>query len=252
MKKPERIQKYISRCGIASRRAAEDLIREGRVTVNGKKAQIGDSIIPGVHRVAVDGHVLKESRRPEKTYIMLNKPRGYVTTLSDEQGRKCVAELVEDCGVRVFPIGRLDRDSEGLLLFTNDGEFSNMVMHPSKHVGKTYRVSVRPEVKPDQIEKLQKGVVIDGSLTQEAKVKQIPAESGKSLLQITIYEGRNRQIRKMCAAVGLEVIRLKRIAIGDLALGTLPVGKWRKLTKPEIALISKNVSGAKENEDADS
>ena len=127
-----------------------------------------------------------------------------------------------------------------------------MITHPSKHVGKTYRVSVRPEAKPDQIEKLQSGVVIDGKMTQEAKVKQIPAEAGKSLLQITIFEGRNRQIRKMCDAVGLEVIRLKRIAIGDLALGTLPVGKWRKLTKPEIALISKNVSNAKENEDADS
>lgn len=248
MKKAERIQKYISACGVASRRAAEEMIRQGRVTVNGVKAQIGDTVIPGVHRVAVDGRVLKESHRPEKMYIMLNKPRGYVTTLSDEQGRRCVAELVEDCGARVYPVGRLDRDSEGLLLLTNDGEFSNQIIHPSSHVGKTYRVSVRPEATPAQIEKLRNGVMIDGVITQEAKVKELPADMGKSLLQMTIYEGRNRQIRKMCEAVGLEVIRLKRVAIGDLALGTLPPGKWRNLTKPEIALLSKNASVKEEGE----
>lgn len=247
MKKPERLQKYISQCGIASRRGAEELIREGRVTVNGRRAEIGDSIIPGVHQVAVDGRILKESHRPEKMYIMLNKPRGYVTTLSDEQGRKCVAELVEDCGARVYPIGRLDRDSEGLLLLTNDGEFANQIIHPSSNVGKTYRVSVRPEATPTQIEKMRNGVLVDGVMTREAKIKELPADMGKSLLQMTIFEGRNRQIRKMCESVGLEVIRLKRVAIGDLALGTLPPGKWRNLTKPEIALLSKNASSQNEN-----
>lgn len=248
MKKPERIQKYISACGIASRRAAEDMIREGRVTLDGRKAQIGDSVIPGISRVAVDGHLLKESRRPEKKYIMLNKPRGYVTTLSDEQGRKCVADLVADCGARVFPVGRLDKDSEGMLLLTNDGEFANLITHPSGQIGKTYRVSVRPEVKAEQLDKLRRGVVIDGVMTKEATVKEIPCdELGKSILQMTLFEGRNREIRKMCEAVGLSVARLKRVAVGDLALGTLPLGKWRNLTKPEIALLMKNASKEKES-----
>jgi len=247
MKKPERIQKYISECGIASRRAAEELIREGKVLLDGRKAQIGDSVIPGISRVSVNGRLLKESHRPEKKYLMLNKPRGYVTTLSDEQGRKCVAELVADCGARVFPVGRLDKDSEGLLLLTNDGEFANFITHPSGQVGKTYRVSVRPEVKAEQVNKLRNGVLIDGVMTAEAVIKEIPCtEYGKSVLQITIFEGRNREIRKMCEAVGLSVIRLKRIAVGDLGLGTLPLGKWRNLTKPEIALLTKNASKEEE------
>ncbi len=249
MKKSERLQKYISACGIASRRAAEDLIREGRVTVNGRKAEIGDTVIPGVHRVAVDGKLLKESHRPEKKYIMLNKPRGYVTTLSDEQGRKCVADLVADCGARVYPVGRLDKDSEGLLLLTNDGEFAQFITHPSGQVGKTYRVSVRPEVTATQLDRLRNGVMIDGVMTAEAKVKELPEEEpGKSILQMTIFEGRNREIRKMCEAVGLTVARLKRIAVGDLGLGTLPLGKWRNLTKPEIALLSKNASAVEEED----
>lgn len=249
MKKPERVQKYIAACGVASRRAAEDMIRQGRVTINGQKAQIGDTVIPGVHRVAVDGKLLKESHRPEKLYIMLNKPRGYVTTMSDEQGRKCVADLVADCGARVYPVGRLDKDSEGLLLMTNDGEFANFITHPSGQVGKTYRVSVRPEVTAEQLDKLRTGVMIDGVMTAEAKVKELPEEEmGKSVLQMTIYEGRNREIRKMCEAVGLTVARLKRIAVGDLGLGTLPLGKWRSLTKPEIALLSKNASAVTEEE----
>lgn len=246
MEKSERLQKYISQCGIASRRAAEEMIRCGRVTVNGQRASLGDTIVPGVHRVAVDGKVLKERHRPEKTYIMLNKPRGYVTTLSDEQGRKCVADLVEDCGTRVFPVGRLDRDSEGLLILTNDGDFANRISHPSRHVGKTYRVSVRPEATREQMDSLRRGVMVDGQVTGEAKVKELPSEAGKSLLQITIYEGRNRQIRKMCARVGLEVARLKRVAVGDLGLGKLPPGKWRALTKPEITLLLKNASAEKD------
>lgn len=243
MNKPVRIQKYISECGIASRRKAEEFIAAGIVTVNGRRAKLGDTCIPGRDRVVIDGNELKEKKKPEKIYVMINKPRGYVTTLSDEQGRRCVAELVADLGVRLFPVGRLDRDSEGMLLMTNDGEFANYVMHPKNKVGKKYYVSVRPQATQAQLDKLATGVTLDdGFMTGEAKVKELSAEGDKSTLEITIFEGKNRQIRRMCAAVGLEVARLKRISIGNLSLGKLSLGKWRKLTKPEVQLILKDVT----------
>ena len=167
---------------------------------------------------------------------MLNKPRGYVTTMSDELGRKCVAELVQDVGATVYPVGRLDRDSEGLLLLTNDGEFANAVMHPRKHVPKTYRVTVRSNINDAQVEKLEGGIDIegDGRDTLPAQVRIIEKSAARSVFEITIYEGRNRQIRKMCEGVSLDVIRLKRNAIGSVKLGMLKVGKWRELTEDEV------------------
>lgn len=230
----ERLQKYLSECSVASRRKAEEMIKQGKVKVNGRIAQIGDKIDPKKDTVTVNGKKVLAVK--QKYYIMLNKPRGYVTTMSDELGRKCVAELVEDVGVAVYPVGRLDRDSEGMLLLTNDGAFANAVMHPRKQVPKTYRVTVRSNINDAQIEKLEGGIDIDGDgrETLPANVRIIEKTAGRSVFEITIYEGRNRQIRKMCEAVSLEVIRLKRNSIGSVKLGMLKVGKWRELTEDEV------------------
>ncbi len=230
----ERLQKFLSECSVASRRKAEELIRQGRVRVNGKVAKIGDKVDPKKDDVTVNGK--KVTVVKQKYYIMLNKPRGYVTTMSDELGRKCVKELVEDVGAAVYPVGRLDRDSEGLLLLTNDGTFANAVMHPRKHVPKTYRVTVRSNINDAQIEKLENGIDIegDGRNTLPANVRIIEKSAERSVFEITIYEGRNRQIRKMCEQVSLDVIRLKRNAIGSVKLGMLKTGKWRELTDDEV------------------
>ncbi|MBC8570928.1 pseudouridine synthase [Zongyangia hominis] len=245
MARDTRLQKFLSEAGVASRRKSEEYIAAGRVTVNGRKAQVGDKIDVRKDMVAVDGKNVEFDRGRQSVYIMLYKPRGYVTTMEDEQGRKCVAELVEDVGVRVYPVGRLDMNSEGLLLLTNDGEFANMMMHPRHSVAKSYRVTVRPDLSDAQAAQLAEGVVIDGKKTLPAQVRVVTKEPGRVVIVITIREGRNRQIRKMCEAVGLEVARLKRISVGPLKLGMLRPGKWRHLQLNEIIMLRNAASGAR-------
>ena len=249
MEKGTRIQKVLSEQGIVSRRKAEEWIEQGKIKVNGRPALLGQKINPNRDVVTIDGERVYFQKSSQKYYIMLHKPRGYVTTMSDELGRKCVAELVEDVPERVYPIGRLDKDSEGMLLFTNDGEFANLIMHPSHHVSKTYRVTVRPDVSDAQVVQLSTGVVIDGKKTSPAHVTVLEKEPGRVVMQVVIYEGRNRQVRKMCEAVGLEVARLKRTAIGPLKLGMLAPGKWRELRPGEIGMLRNAIkasSGAPE------
>ena len=227
-----RLQKYLSMCAVASRRKAEELIAQGKVKVNGKVAQIGDKISPKHDTVTVSGRKSVGSRK--HYYIMLHKPRGYITTMDDEMGRKCVAELVRDVGARVYPVGRLDKDSEGLLLMTNDGEFANHMTHPSKHIPKTYRVTVRPDVTEDMLTAFATGMEIDGRITAPADAHIIEKQDNRVVMEIVLYEGRNRQIRKMCESLGLEVARLKRTSMGSLKLGMLPPGKWRELKEDEV------------------
>ena len=233
-----RLQKYLSENGVASRRKSEELIADGKVKVNGRIASIGDRINPKKDTVTVSGK--KVVVKKGKYYVMLHKPRGFITTMNDELGRKCVSQLVSDYPERIYPVGRLDKDSEGLLILTNDGEFSNALTHPAKHVPKTYRVTVREKVSEDQLSKLMESMVIDGYKTTPADVKIILKEDSRTVLEVILYEGRNRQIRKMCEAVGLTVIRLKRTAIGTIKLGMLHPGKWRDLTDDEVHKLASN------------
>ena len=232
-----RLQKIIADAGIASRRKAEELIAAGAVTVNGKKASVGDKADPQRDRINVAGRDIVLRRDSKKYYIMLHKPRGYITTMSDEAGRKCVAELVDDIPARLFPVGRLDRESEGMLFMTNDGDFANMISHPSTHFPKSYRVTVRPRITEDQLTKLTTGVVLDGRMSMPASVRVIKSEPDRTVLEIVLEEGKNRQIRRMCEAIGLEVARLKRTATGPVKLGMLQPGKWRELTPEEMRSI---------------
>lgn len=233
-----RVQKMLADCGVASRRKAEEMIRDGRVTVNGAPAQLGDKVDPSRDRVCLDGEpVSARALDEERLYLMLHKPRGFITTMHDERDRKDVTMLLKDIPQRVYPIGRLDRDSEGLLLFTNDGAFANKMMHPSGHVPKTYRVTVRPRVNENQLVALSSGMVIDGAPTQPATVRVLQDEPGRSVLEIVLKEGRNRQIRKMCEQAGLEVARLKRTAIGPIRLGMLQPGEYRPLTPKEVKAL---------------
>lgn len=230
----ERIQKIMASRGVASRRASEELILQGRVTCNGQVCGLGDRADPEKDTILVDGRPLPST--PEAIYILLHKPRGYVTTLSDEKGRKNVSQLVSDCPQRVYPVGRLDMDSEGLLLLTNDGELANHLMHPSHVVDKVYQVWVQG-FSPEGLERLSQPIELDGYRIRKPAVKCQKRTGDKALLQITIHEGRNRQIRRMCAIAGMEVQRLKRIREGSLSLGQLPLGKWRYLTKEEVQAL---------------
>lgn len=241
----ERLQKILSAAGVCSRRQAEEFLRAGRVTVNGVPASLGDSADPAGDVVCLDGRPL--SAPAERLYLMLHKPRGYVTTLSDERGRRTAADLTADCGARVYPVGRLDMDSEGLLLMTNDGAFAHAVAHPSTHVAKTYRVTVRPGITEDQLLKISTGILLDGRRTAPAKARVLEQQPGRVVVEIVLYEGRNREIRRMCEALGLEVARLKRIAVGPVRLGMLPQGKYRQLTKEEVKglLAEAKKSGAR-------
>lgn len=235
--KGTRIQKVMTDNGIMSRRKTEEAIQQGRVTVNGRPARLGQPINPRRDVVAVDGVRVQFQKKKHNVYIMLHKPRGYVTTTSDELGRNCVADLVKEAPERVYPIGRLDRNSEGLLLFTNDGEFANMMMHPSNKITKTYRVTVRPDITDEQAAKMSSGIELDGKKTLPATVLVLQKQEGRVVLQMTISEGRNRQIRRMCEAVGLEVARLKRTAVGPLKLGMLQPGQWRELRPAELIAL---------------
>lgn len=233
-----RLQKFLSEAGVASRRKAEEMIRNGSVKVNGVTAQIGDSVDPKRDTVTVKGKkVRKESNM---RYVLLNKPRGYVTTTDDELGRKCVLELVRDVKERVYPVGRLDRVSEGALILTNDGAFANAMMHPSRHVPKTYKVTVRPDITAEKVDLLSTGIELDGRMTVPAEVRVVSREEGRAVLEIVLYEGRNRQIRRMCEAVELEVARLRRVSIGSVKLGMLQTGDWRDLTPAEVESLLKS------------
>lgn len=230
----ERIQKILSARGVTSRRKAEELIQQGRVTCNGNICVLGDTADVTVDQIMIDGQPLPGETKA--VYLMLNKPRGYVTTLSDEKGRKNAAQLVADCGCRVYPIGRLDMDSEGLLLFTNDGSFANQLMHPKHEVNKIYLVEVTGFSEAG-VERLLQPIALDGYNLRKPMVTVISRNRDRATLEITIHEGRNRQVRRMCAIVGMDVHRLKRIAEGNLRLQDLPVGKWRFLTDEEVSLL---------------
>ncbi len=228
----ERLQKVLSAAGVCSRRQAEEYLRQGRVTVNGKVAGLGDKADPERDAVAVDG---KPVTKPETlTYLMLHKPRGYITTLSDEKGRPTVADLVRDCPARVWPVGRLDWDSEGLLLLTNDGALTNRLIHPSHEVEKEYIVTVTGDVDA-AVPILEGPMELDGVPLAPALVRVL----GTDRLSIVIHEGKNRQVRRMCALAGLEVTRLKRVREGPLELGTLPRGTWRELTPAEVQALGR-------------
>lgn len=228
----ERLQKILSARGVASRRKAEEMITAGRVAVNGLPAVLGDTADAELDTITVDGRLLPSPQKP--VYIMLHKPRGFVTTLSDEKGRRNAAELVADCGVRVYPVGRLDMDSEGLLLFTNDGDVANRLMHPKHEVTKTYHVTVK-DYSDEKLENLKQPVTLDGYTIRKPDVRLLRLDGDKAWLEVAIHEGRNRQVRRMCAMAGMAVVRLVRVAEGALKLGNLQRGTWRYLTEEEIA-----------------
>ena len=230
----ERLQKLIARAGVCSRRTAETLLTAGRVTVNGVAAQLGDKADADTDVIAIDGTAIAFAE--PSVYLMLNKPRGYVTTLRDELGRATAAELVADCGVRVFPVGRLDKESEGLLLFTNDGPLMQAMTHPSHQVDKTYEVTVTGQLE-GAADRLSAVTELDGEPIVRAQVEIMERRQGQALLRVTIHQGKNRQIRRMCAQVGLQVTRLRRVSEDALTLGDLKPGQWRYLTDAEVAAL---------------
>ncbi len=233
-----RIQKIMSEQGLCSRRAAEQIINEGRVKLNGHPVGLGDKMNPSVDILTVDGQRIALKKEPQMYYLALYKPRGYVTTASDELGRKTVMDLVKNIPARLYPVGRLDKDSEGLIFMTNDGEFANAMMHPSGEITKLYRVTVRPHATEQQIVKLSQGVVLDdGTKTLPAVINVVADDPTRTVMEMTLREGKNREIRRMCETVGLEVIRLKRNNEGCVKLGMLQPGEYRDLTKQELQTL---------------
>lgn len=230
----ERLQKLIARAGVCSRRSAESLLTAGRVTVNGVAAHLGDKADADTDVIAIDGTAIAFAE--PSVYLMLNKPRGYVTTLRDELGRTTAAELVADCGTRVFPVGRLDKESEGLLLFTNDGALMQAMTHPSHQVDKTYEVTVTGQLE-GAADRLSAVTELDGEPIVPAQVEIMERREGQALLRVTIHQGKNRQIRRMCAQVGMQVTRLRRVSEDALTLGDLKPGQWRYLTDAEVAAL---------------
>ena len=230
MAEPIRLQKFFTESATLSRRAAEAAILAGEVRVNGQTAQLGDKVDPEVDVIEYRGRRILPRKNLPHRYVMLNKPRGYVTTTIDERGRHTVTELVHDAGVRLYPVGRLDMDSEGLLLLTDDGELTNRLTHPRHEIPKIYHVTLSTPPRAEQISTLRSPMELDGYRLQPVGVKKLAPD----VLEMRLFEGRNRQIRRMCEQVGLRVIRLQRVAIGTLRLGTLPPGKWRELTEDEV------------------
>ncbi len=230
---PIRLQKYMSSVGLMSRRKAEEEITAGRITVNGIRAGLGDKILPGIDDVRWNGEPVVADYESKPVVIMLNKPRGVLTAMSDDRGRVCVSDLVTDVGCRVYPCGRLDFDSEGLLLMTNDGELANRLTHPRHHIPKTYHVRLEGQVPPETIKALGKPMVIDDYRIRPVEVDLVALKPGYTVVSMVLHEGRNRQIRKMCAKVGCRVLALKRVAIGDIRLGLLKEGAWKKLTRAQ-------------------
>ena len=233
-----RLQKYLAECGVASRRAAEKLIQDGAVSVNGVVVtELGTKVDEYADSVAVNGKPVRPEA--EKHYIAYNKPIGEVTTVSDPEGRATVMDKFRDYPVRLFPIGRLDYDSEGLLLLTNDGDLMNRLLHPSREVDKVYLVRASNQVTDEEIARLRRGVIIEGKMTSPAQARLVRREAFASVLLITIHEGRNRQVRKMVEAIGHQVVSLKRVEFGPVSLGDLPRGKWRRLTDVEVQKLKK-------------
>lgn len=230
-----RVQKYLSDAGIMSRRAAEKAMNDGEIRINGEIASLGDKVTIGVDRVTYNGRPVSPIEK--KVYIMLNKPVGYLTAMSDSRGRKCVSELVSDVGTRVYPAGRLDLESEGLLLLSNDGELVNRLTHPKHSVPKYYHVTVDCVLSEEQRKRLSSPMDIDGYVIRPVRHRVIKSENGNMTLEMQLFEGRNRQIRKMCERVGAKVLKLKRVAIGEIRLGALTCGKWKALTYEQVQYL---------------
>ena len=235
-----RLQKYISDCGVMSRRAAEREIELGKIFVNGQRATIGQKIDPDKDVVKYNDEVISNSDKHYQ-YIMLYKPMGYITTMSDDKNRKCITELIEDVGTRVYPVGRLDMESEGLLLLTNDGDLTNKLTHPKHNIPKIYHVKLVGAITPENLKALGKPMMIDDYEIQPVEVEIVTRNDKITILRMTLYEGRNRQIRKMCESLGLEIKNLKRIAIGKITLGDLHPGKWRRLTQSQIKYLKEGL-----------
>ncbi|MFN2353626.1 MAG: pseudouridine synthase [Desulfopila sp.] len=238
--RPIRLQKYLAQCGVASRRKSESLITAGRVSIDGQIVRdMGVKIVPEEHQVLFDGK--KIALQETRVYILLNKPKGYVTTLADPQGRPVVTDLVKDSTLRLFPVGRLDLDTEGALLLTNDGELANKIQHPSHEVTKTYEAIVSGYPSSKKLSALEKGISLEGKMTSPASLRIVNRYSSSSRVQIIIHEGRKRQVRKMFEAIGHPVINLKRLAYGSLSLGSLGEGDYRRLTSRDVLKIFKNI-----------
>ena len=232
-----RIQKFLSACGISSRRAAEEEIKRGKVYVNGVKCTTGLVIDPQTDIITYNGKQVLPKKENDRIYLMLNKPRGYITTMSDEMGRHSVSELVSDVSQRVYPIGRLDKDSEGLLLFTNDGELANLLTHPSHRIPKIYHVKIKGKITQEQLKVLRSPLVIDGYKIKPVKTEIVTLTDNETVLEFTLFEGRNRQIRKMAEAAGVRIMRLCRVAVGNIKLGNLAPGKYKYLTGKQVEYL---------------